>query len=652
MLPFLLTLAGGLVIVDQLTGCGLGCGGARAILHSAAAIVAVIGVLALAFCVGDAFLARWVHVEDARERLVFSTCLGSGVLSGCLVLLGLAGGLYGATIGALLLIALTLSWSRIRHLGPLMSESVQLLMARRNAASAICVSLTIGVLLYFLVTALLPPVDWDSLAYHLAVPKYFLAQHRVRLPPANLHAAYVGVVQMLYLPFLALNLETGPALLNAGFAVLLGVAVHGAAERFFGGDVADFALCGLWGSTSILLVAPTPRIDVTLALYLFSAHVALIHAVGGPRREVRWLYLAGALVGLSFGVKYHGALYGVALVPVLLAQPRWAFRERAELGRAILIAGGFAAPWLLKNFVLFGVPLYPFVAQPVLPPWFARLNGGRSLPEHFPSEAFHVLRQIRRPFNIRDFFLSPGRLGPDVEGPLYFANPLFFALPVLAAAVKWRPLALLAAPPIAYTAGLLLVSRYTNLRYLIPAFPALTVVAAGGAYAIMRRVVSTKRRHILAGGVALSVLLPSLIAADLIIRVRHPLGVIAGTESRQQYVERQLPSYFHARDVVSQSIGPRDNVLMLFEARSYYLDDRFIPDVMLLNWPRLNYIIRNGCISKRDVDIVLVNMNMVEFYKRHGMHVNTLGMNKFSAFAARCLGPATAVDGYYLYATR
>ncbi len=621
------------------------------ILHSTATVAVVGGVLGVAFCVGDELLSRWVTVEDARERLVFSTCLGSGVLAGCLLLLGLAGLLHGATVGGLFVVALAASRSRVRHLAPLLSRAIQELTARRNAASAVCLSLTVAVLLYLLVTGLLPPFDWDSLAYHLAVPKYFLAHYRVQLPPANLHAAFIGVVQMLYLPFLALNLEAGPGLLNAGFAVLLGLAVHAAAERFFGGGAADFALCGLWASTVIILVAPTPRMNVTLALFVFSAQLAMLHAIAGPRFEVRWLLLAAALVGLSFGVKYHGGLYGASLLPLLFAQPRRLVRERAQLGWAILVAGAFAAPWLLKNLLLFHAPLYPFVSRPILPPWFARLNGS-STAEAVPMHAFRVLRQIRHPLNVRDFFLSPGKLVPELEGRLYFANPLFLALPIFAALLSWKKVLLFVAPPAIYIAGLLLVSRYTNTRYLVPAFPSLTCLAAAGGHALLSRVRPAGLKHALIAAAAFALLVPTMVAATLLVQAQRPFGVIAGTESRLHYAERQLPGYFRARDFVNKQIGPRDSVLMLFEARSYYLGDPYIPDVVLLNWPRVYAITKGSCLPRGLNTYLLVNSGIVNYYVNRGMQMGDLGWGRFKEFSADCLNKVSSIDGYDLYKTR
>src|SRR5690606_27684524 len=123
----------------------------------------------------------------------------------------------------------------------------------------------IAVAMVHLTGALVPVTDWDSLMYHVDVPTSFLAEGRLHVPEDNLHVAYVGLWHMLYLPFLSVRAVYGLALLNATYAILLGLAVLIVGERLFGRVVAVGSFLMLWGSSSLVLIATTPRIDVSVA---------------------------------------------------------------------------------------------------------------------------------------------------------------------------------------------------------------------------------------------------------------------------------------------------------------------------------------------------------------------------------------------------
>ena len=122
---------------------------------------------------------------------------------------------------------------------------------------------------------------------------------------------------MLYLPLLALGSSAGPALLSAFIAVLLGLAVFAFTARFLGDRTASLSLALLWGTTTLLLVAITPRLDVTLAFYLFLAHYALMLALSSSSSRAP-LYLSAVLLGAAIGIKYNALPYILGLAPRIL----------------------------------------------------------------------------------------------------------------------------------------------------------------------------------------------------------------------------------------------------------------------------------------------------------------------------------------------
>lgn len=76
-------------------------------------------------------------------------------------------------------------------------------------------------------------------------------------------------------------------------------------------------------------------------------------------RNPSYFFLMGAVLGLSFLTKYSGLLLGIAAV---VAYSILVFRKQARfsvLFPAGLLIGLFvAAPWLIRNFLIFGDPMY------------------------------------------------------------------------------------------------------------------------------------------------------------------------------------------------------------------------------------------------------------------------------------------------------
>ncbi|MCZ6917543.1 MAG: hypothetical protein O7I93_12260, partial [Gemmatimonadetes bacterium] len=248
----------------------------------------VLGMLALAGAVGRLALRRaGVDLEQPLEALTFGIAIGMGIIAAGVLLLGLVRALYTPVLMAWLGTLALVARREVVGLGALLRRAAGSL--RRQAAGepiAAVVALTaLGVVAVFLVVmALAPPVDWDSLMYHLHIPAQFVQHHRIFLPPDNLHTALVGLPHMLYVVFLAVGSPSGPALLSAALALLLGLAVVSFGIRFFGKLSTMLSVTILWGTTTILLVATTARIDVTLALYLFLAHHALLVALSSTSR--------------------------------------------------------------------------------------------------------------------------------------------------------------------------------------------------------------------------------------------------------------------------------------------------------------------------------------------------------------------------------
>ena len=318
-------------------------------------------------------LWRWCRLPTTEETM--QVALGSGLGLGALSLLSFAGGLLGwlsfwSVGGGLLLLSLLCArdgWHLLRWAGRQINQIGYAIRQASWLDRLLWGYILLTALLTFL-AALLPPIAWDALMYHLAVPAANIQQGRVLPTPANFQGYQPELVEMLYLDGLLLRGDGPAALLQLGFGLLSLLALVALARQFAdrarGAALALRAAALFWSIPSLVLVLGWPYIDATLVYYELAALCALLcwwHASG--RQRVGWLALAGALLGLGLDVKYTAALaigvLGLLVVWRAWRQEQWrsALRQAAFLLGIALLVG---SPWLWRNLFLTGDPLFPY----------------------------------------------------------------------------------------------------------------------------------------------------------------------------------------------------------------------------------------------------------------------------------------------------
>jgi hypothetical protein len=632
--------AGFLLILDHLFDLGI-----------------VLILLAVCVGVGKRLLASCRYTFNRPlEMLLFSVAIGCGTVSTVLLAIGFLSGLQPITLTVVLMFLALLAMSDILSLPRLLAHATLELKERSNIFSL----LVFGIAASFMIAqALLPPTDWDDLMYHLRAPTQFLEAGRIYVPEDNLHVAFVQLVHMLYLPLLAYGSTSGPALLSAFFALLLGLAVFALSSRFFAGPTAAFSLALLWGNTMVLLVAITARLDVTLAYYLFLAHFALLKASS----NWKCFYLSAVLLGFAVGLKHTALAYALALSPLIV----WvAVRKKQSLGASIhslftfsLLALFGSLPWFTKNWLLFDAPLYPFFAQRKVDSWLAFIYPEHTFPLSLDPKIWTLLGEVRAPFNLIDLFLNPHILTVEPEALFYNTSPLFLGLVLWV--IYYRKdtnLNWLMIPALSYLAALILFSPKTNLRYLMPVIAPFTIVAAHVTVCRLVTLVGLKRAVVLFQILLLVALWPAAKAMAVWTTTSTTFGYLAGFASRNDYLlNGVLPraSYPYANVVyyVNRHIPPGDKVLFLFEARGFYFDVPVIQDNLLTNWPLLASRASSlHCLESTGISHVLINRGALNYYLMRGLDPGTVQWDTFRQFEEECLVPVLEESNYVLYRVR
>ena len=279
--------------------------------------------------------------------------------------------------------------------------------------------------------ALLPSIDFDVKEYHLQGPKEWFEAGHISWLPHNVYTSFPFLTEMFALLGMVLTGDwfvgaLAGKLVLMTFAPVTGLVVFCAARRWFDVRVA-------WAAALIHLTAPwTYRISIIayaeggLTFYLFATLFALLltrDASGCERR--RLTLLTGLFAGSSMACKYPGVLSVVMPLGLTLLWFEWrrsvevpgddstkaatplnrVLRAGAVYSVGVLLAVG---PWLVKNAVETGNPVYPLVnsvfhAADWTPTLEANWKRAHGPPNHNPFDLLQKLFDVTMKSNL----LSP-----------------------------------------------------------------------------------------------------------------------------------------------------------------------------------------------------------------------------------------------------
>ncbi len=419
-----------------------------------------------------------------------------------------------------------------------------------------------------LVAALAPPTAKDTLLYHYALPKAWIAVGQAIVIPYNIAGYYPLGVEMHAVWAMLLGAPLGARVAEAAagatlflFAPLLAMTVYGwARER--GADrtwAAAAALVIAWIPTGYE-VAASAYVDLALAGYTALA----VRAFGrwwtsGQSRQLAWV---AAGVGGALSIKLSAAflLLPLALLGLLhalgtgsqdreTARPSTALTAAGVLG-ALALGVTLAAPWYVRNWIRTGSPLFPFYLEI----WPAEAPGWDLERSRLYETLFSLYGDISGPL---DYLWSPIRLAvaAQPDQPAFYDGVLgiafIFALPVLAWVLWRRRLDVELRLAVLVSAGLFVFWLFSSqqLRYLLPAAAGLAVaIAVAGSG--LERGLSRPLCGLVVAGAALG--LPVVLAWFLAL---DPARVVLGGESREAFLARRL-DYYPYYQVVNRDLPP------------------------------------------------------------------------------------------------
>ncbi|HTX79767.1 MAG TPA: hypothetical protein VMC62_08865 [Longilinea sp.] len=513
-------------------------------------------------------------------RAAVQAALGLGAMSLVFLAMGVTVGIHLWALWLILIGLFVLLFKPIRAWWRSLS-GVQSLWSDSDSLGRTYFILLSFILFCGLVIALASPFKYDALMYHLTMPEAYLQAGKVIYLPWMVMSGMPQVTEMLYTWAMGLGGAPAATTLGWGFGLLALLGLMGYLRQ-------RLDLKAAWAGAVSLLAGYTLAVSMAWGyvdwLGLFFGFGCLVmldlwRQEGGFRN----LVLAGVFAGLAFGTKYTAgvllAVSGMTLLWHVWKRKSNLIVSAFEFGIAALVA---MAPWLIKDWLTTGNPLYPFFFT----------SGAMD------AQRIAVYQGLPAWGNWQDFFLMPLRMtliGSDTSGGYGVSmGPLLLGLGALAW-LGWSTFggekkaalenaALLAVTGVAiWAVGNQLSGYLIQTRMYFSLFPAFVVLAAYGYHGISQIEIKPIRLRFVVNILLVFVLALNVIQVGMDFVQSGALNEVLGGHTEEQYLTDNL-GWFQPTMQAIKALPQGSKVLMLYEPRGFYCIPGCDPDEILDQW--------------------------------------------------------------------
>lgn len=527
-------------------------------------------------------LIKYSKKTDANYW-IYSLALGHGILAHTILAISALGLLY-KTIGILvLLISFLMSAFELYQNKTAIKGFISGVKkpASINWFSLLLFcSILLSIIFPLIAEALLPPSNWDEVAYHLAIPKIYIKNHQLTYIPFIPYSNWPLETEMLFILCQLLQWESVAHMVVWSTLLLICFQLYAFGKKHYSSHAGLIAAAIFASTPMVMMLAGTGLIELPLTLFTLLATTALIE--WNETRE-RSLWIISAIFGgLTACTKLNAALVPLILGIVFILMM---IRSKEQLVIIVkqFIAYGFIAflvvsPWYIKSWIYTGNPFWPFLYQ-LIPSanWDA-------LGMQYLIDFIRLPNMPSTPLNWLTGFIQIS-LHPENHGPFRIAlgEIYLYTLPLIVIAVIFmkqsskKTLLWLALCAVFFYTSWFLQTHQT--RFIMPVTPIIAILA-GMSFMWIWQLIKDRNKTI---GVFLQLALMILFFSTSWLatpadrtRVASRLPFLLGNMGRNEYLHQQIAGY-DAFQYINKKLPESARIWMaLYEVRGYYLDREYV----------------------------------------------------------------------------
>lgn len=444
--------------------------------------------------------------------------------------------------------------------------------------------------------ALAPEYSFDALWYHLTLPKIFIQNGSIFLPPNGIfyYSMMPKLGEMLFTPFVAFDLETFAKLIQWTFGILTTIVIYKISRRSFDEKKSFFAVLIFYGSLIVSWESTVAYVDLIRAFFEVMGLWGFL--IWKETKDRKILVESAIFIGLAISTKLLalGSLF-IFLIPFFIYEKDRIFALKKYL-LFVLVAILGVLPWFVVSILMTGNPFYPVFSG------------------EYPISSINY---FLNPTNtVRDLFILFFKADIPISPLFIIFLPLVFVyFKKLNKELKFIAIYSLLAILVWY-----FIPRTGGGRFILPYLPAFSILSIGLIESIKLNYVK-KYSYILIIFVFIITIFYRGIA-----NFRY-IPVVFGLESKDEFLTKHLNfkfGDFYDTDGYLKKTIKNDDVVLLFGFHNlYYADFPFIHESFVKNGDSFNYIATQGVdIPERFKDWNLIyvnNLTGVKLYSKGGL---------------------------------
>ena len=530
------------------------------------AILISLAIFIAAFGFGKLAVSKFFSTEKSDEKIVLFTGTGLGLLAILTFLAGSAGLLYKPLFIVLIAGLCIYGIMGMKSLNP-QAPGQQQEKKKKFSALEIC---TLIVFCYAalvnLLGALSPETFYDAQFYLLGLVTKWKLNHKIAIDPFINQSYYPFNINMLYLNGLILNNEISAKLIHFGCGLFISYTVYVLCKKYFSRTAAVVAAVIFYTVPLSMMVSWKTAIELGIGVFETLMIFCFVSYMNDNNKK--WLVFSGIMCGFALGSKYTSVLsFGSILATLLI----WAVVKKENIKTIITVLLYFivpavvvSSPWYLRNIILTGNPLFPYL--------YGKIGHG------VMRVTGDLMSDPARPaitFKNYALFLWPLTMGtlqqetfPGAVFLVFF--PLLFAFRKIDIKIKIVMVYFLVSLVLwAY------VGRF-YLRYFIPTLPVISIIFA---YYIAGEGTNKYFKNLM----ILMVLFLALSNINFGLRMlrvnQNPAGYVLGSQTEKEYLSTSRPSYpcpyFQVVDWANKNLPSDAGIMFVGETRGVYSQRRF-----------------------------------------------------------------------------
>ncbi|MEK7551712.1 MAG: glycosyltransferase family 39 protein [Patescibacteria group bacterium] len=441
-----------------------------------------------------------------------------------------------------------------------------------------------------------PEISFDSLWYHLTLPKLYLENQNISHFPGIVlyYSNMPKLIEMLYVGALSFDTEILAKLIHFIFGLLILVVIYKLSRKFISVEYSLIAALIFYSNLVVGWLSISSYVD--LARTFFEVLSVFAFILFTKNNDRKYLLLSALILGLAITTKLVSIFsLGIFIILFILAYVN--NRETLEkliknIFAFIFVSLCVPAPWFIFSYLNTGNPFYPYFSIPV--------DGGSFI---------NIPNLISLPKDILMVFVNTF----DPISPLYlvFIPLLIMLYKKTDIKVKYLFIYSLIAFFLWY-----LTQYFRGTRFLLPYLPIFSILCA---YAIsMVKEVNFKKYLILL------VIFISIVSIGYrgFANAKY-IQLFLGSETKNEFLRKNLNfnfgDFYDTDDYFKNNIKRGDKVLLYGFHNLYYVDFPFIEGSSAKKGDKFNYIaVQNANLPVRFSDWKEIYYNKetnVRFYK-------------------------------------